>query len=365
MGVREVRVRDVLARRRAQPHLAVHEVLPPVLGDGRDGHAALQGAPAPLVPCHVAAGEVEEGRVRPRARRPGRGLGEHGDPRAGAPARRHGEIGVSPTCCRVRSRRTTSSSPRATGRGGAGRRGPRTRGRCSRRPGAPRAGAGAARSGSSRTAGARRGGPSRRARRRGRARPRRRVAGHHGGPQGLAGARPAQVRRGRARREPPHRAPRDLEPRVLGHRERPAACRRRGRGPYADEFSWRYSHRGCDATTALVADCCLGYYRRDQLRGEVFRPQPPPRPAGGVREAGGVPISCDYEAHWGALSRLTRHIFKRHCAITTSTCSAKHVRPRPTLSLMEQATQFSQSVRMPPTLFSTICRPKYFFAASV
>ena len=71
MGVREVRVRDVLARRRAQPHLAVHEVLPPVLGDGRDGHAALQGAPAPLVPCHVAAGEVEEGRVRPRARRPG------------------------------------------------------------------------------------------------------------------------------------------------------------------------------------------------------------------------------------------------------------------------------------------------------
>ena len=69
---------------------------------------------------------------------------------------------------------------------------------------------------------------------------------------------------------------------------------------YADEFSWRYSHRGCDATTALVADCCLGYYRRDQLRGEVFRPQPPSRPAGGVREAGGVPISCDYEVHWGA-----------------------------------------------------------------
>ena len=56
---------------------------------------------------------------------------------------------------------------------------------------------------------------------------------------------------------------------------------------YADEFSWRYSHRGCDATTALVADCYLGYYRRDQLRGEVFRPQPPSRPAGGVREAGG------------------------------------------------------------------------------
>ena len=119
MGVREVRVRDVLARRRTQPHLAVHEVLPPPLGDGRDGHAALQGAPAPLVPCHVAAGEVEEGRVRPRARRPGRGLGEHGDPRAGAPARRHGEAGVPPTCCRAGSRRTTPSSPRATGRGGA------------------------------------------------------------------------------------------------------------------------------------------------------------------------------------------------------------------------------------------------------
>ena len=221
MGVREVRVRDVLARRRAQPHLAVHEVLPPVLGDGRDGHAALQGAPAPLVPCHVAAGEVEEGRVRPRARRPGRGLGEHGDLHAGAPARRHGEIGVSSTCCRVRSRRTTSSSPRATGRGGAAPGGARTCSRCSRRSSAPRAGAGAAPSGSSRTAGARRGGPSRRARRRGRARPRRRVAGHHGGPQGLARTRPAQVRRERARREPPHRAPRDLELQVLGHRDVP------------------------------------------------------------------------------------------------------------------------------------------------
>ncbi len=26
---------------------------------------------------------------------------------------------------------------------------------------------------------------------------------------------------------------------------------------YADDLSWRYSHRGRDATTALVADCCL------------------------------------------------------------------------------------------------------------
>ena len=56
---------------------------------------------------------------------------------------------------------------------------------------------------------------------------------------------------------------------------------------YADEFSWRYSHRGRDATTALVADCCLGYYRRDQLRGEVFRPQPPTPPDRGRPGGGG------------------------------------------------------------------------------
>ena len=221
LGVREVRARDVLASREPQPHLAAREVPPPPLGGGRDGHAAPRGAPAPPVPCHVAAGEVEEGRVRPRARRPGGGLGEHGDPRAGAPARRHGEAGVPPTCCRAGSGRTTSSWPRGTGPGGAGRRGPRTGGRCSRRPGAARAGAGAARSGSSRTAGARRGGPSRRARRRGRARPRRRVARRRGGPRGLGRACPAQVRRGRARREPPRRAPRDLEPRVMGRRDLP------------------------------------------------------------------------------------------------------------------------------------------------
>ncbi len=48
---------------------------------------------------------------------------------------------------------------------------------------------------------------------------------------------------------------------------------------YADEFSWRYSHRGRDATTALLADCCAGYYSRDQLKREVFLPQPvPPKP---------------------------------------------------------------------------------------
>ena len=81
--------------------MGVQEVPPPPLGDGRDGHAAPRGAPAPPVPCHVAAGEVEEGegRVRPRARRPSQGLGEHGDHRAGAPTWRHGEIGVPLTCC--------------------------------------------------------------------------------------------------------------------------------------------------------------------------------------------------------------------------------------------------------------------------
>lgn len=48
---------------------------------------------------------------------------------------------------------------------------------------------------------------------------------------------------------------------------------------YADEFSWRYSHRGGDATTELLADCCAGYYTRDQLKREVFLPQPvPPKP---------------------------------------------------------------------------------------
>ena len=48
---------------------------------------------------------------------------------------------------------------------------------------------------------------------------------------------------------------------------------------YADEFSWRYSHRGGDATTELLADCCAGYYTRDELHSSVFLPQPlPPKP---------------------------------------------------------------------------------------
>ena len=75
------------------------------------------------MPCGCWRGRRE--RVRPRARRPGAGLGERGNPHTGAPARCHGEAGASPTCCRVRSRRTTSSSSRATGRGGTGRRCPR------------------------------------------------------------------------------------------------------------------------------------------------------------------------------------------------------------------------------------------------
>ena len=81
LGVREARACDVLARREAQPHPAAREVSPPPLGGGRDGHAASRGASAPLVPCHVAAGEV----------------------------------GVPPTRRRAGSRRVTSSSPRATG----------------------------------------------------------------------------------------------------------------------------------------------------------------------------------------------------------------------------------------------------------
>ena len=60
-------------------------------------------------------------------------------------------------------------------------------------------------------------------------------------------------------------------------------------GAGADDFFVvardRTRRRGRDATMALVADCCLGYYRRDQLRGEAFRPQPP-CPAGGVRAGG-------------------------------------------------------------------------------
>ena len=54
-----------------------------------------------------------------------------------------------------------------------------------------------------------------------RARPHRRVAGHHVGPQGLARARPAQVRRERPGREPPHGAPRDPRLQVVGHRDLP------------------------------------------------------------------------------------------------------------------------------------------------
>ena len=57
---------------------------------------------------------------------------------------------------------------------------------------------------------------------------------------------------------------------------------------YADEFSRGDLHRGRNATTALVADYCLGCYRRDWLRGEAFRPQPPPRSTRDVQEEGEV-----------------------------------------------------------------------------
>lgn len=50
LEVPEVRMRDVLARRGQQPYLAVREVLPSVLGGGRDGCTALRGVPASLVP---------------------------------------------------------------------------------------------------------------------------------------------------------------------------------------------------------------------------------------------------------------------------------------------------------------------------
>ena len=72
------------------------------------------------MPCGCWRGRREH--VRPRARRPSEGLGERGNPHTGAPARRHGEVGASPMCCRAGSRRTTPSSPRATGRGGTGTR---------------------------------------------------------------------------------------------------------------------------------------------------------------------------------------------------------------------------------------------------
>lgn len=58
---------------------------------------------------------------------------------------------------------------------------------------------------------------------------------------------------------------------------------------YADEFSWRYSHRGRDATTALLEDCCKGFYSMAELRTSVFLPQPvvpdpPKRPRGRPRK---------------------------------------------------------------------------------
>ena len=58
---------------------------------------------------------------------------------------------------------------------------------------------------------------------------------------------------------------------------------------FADEFSWRYSHRGGDATAELLADCCAGFYTKAELRTSVFLPQPfvpdpPKRPRGRPRK---------------------------------------------------------------------------------
>ena len=111
------------------------------LCDDRDGHAALRGAPAPPVPCHVAAGEVGgsvfalelavpvrvsenaatliPGRLRGAMARPERLRRAVGRGRGGRPLPR-------------RTRQDEGGSPRA-------------RGRCSRRPGAPRTGTDAAR----------------------------------------------------------------------------------------------------------------------------------------------------------------------------------------------------------------------------
>ena len=121
--------------------MGVREVPPPPLGGGRDGHAALRGAPAPPVPCHVAAGEVGgsmlalelavpvrasenaaaliPGRLRGAMARPERLRRAVGRGRGGRPLPR-------------RTRQDEGGSPRA-------------RGRCSRRPGAPRTGTDAAR----------------------------------------------------------------------------------------------------------------------------------------------------------------------------------------------------------------------------
>ena len=147
------------------------------------------------------------------------------------------------------------------------RRGPRARGRCSRRPGTPRAGAGAAPPGSSRT----------------------------------AGPAAAQVRRGRARREPPHLAPRDLEPRVLGHRDvlRPvdggAAVLTRTSSPGGTRIAGATPPRPWSPTAAwgtTAATSCTGRSSTHSHR---------PRRPGGAPGVGAGPASCDYEAHWGAL----------------------------------------------------------------
>ena len=235
MGVREVRVRDVLARRRAQPHPAAREVPPPPLGGGRDGHAAPRGAPAPPVPCHVAAGEVG-GSVSVPGLAAQVGVSE--STATLVPGRLRGAM-ARPGCLR-----------RAVGRGRGGRL-PRRR---ARQDEGARAGA------------------------------------VHGHAADARGTRPMLAAAGRTsgRRDASLPAARH----VISNLESWAAGTSRGlstAGPrsYSGDLSWRRSHRGRDATTALVADCCLGHYRRDQLRGETFRPQPPAPPGRGRPGGGG------------------------------------------------------------------------------
>ena len=107
--------------------------------------------------------------------------------------------------------------------------------------------------------------------------------------------RARQDEEARARREPPHCAPRDLEPRVLGHRDVPrpvdggAAVLTRTTSPGGARIAgatppWPWSPTAAWGTTAATS--CAG---RPSARS------PPARP--GASGQGGVPINCGYEAY--------------------------------------------------------------------
>ena len=265
MGVREVRVRDALAR-----HLSAA---------AGTGHAAPRGAPAPPVPCHVAAGEAEGGVSAPGLAAQ---VGVSESTATLVPGRLRGAM-ARPGCLRRavgrgRGGRLPRRRARQDEEARAGWRGPRARGRCSRRPGAPRAGLGRRSPGVV---------PNCRGPTWGSLAPGTSAPTGGGAPRRAPGPGPGPPWRrfdadGRDASLPTARH-------VISNLESWATGTSRGlstAGPrsYADEFSWRYSHRGRDATTALVADCCLGHYRRDQLRGEAFRPQPrPARPGASGR----------------------------------------------------------------------------------